>query len=116
MTKQASLGPIDPSINGPLNPPVPGAPPNARVPISVEAVAGYFDLARNELKINSKKELTDIFNKLSDKVHPLAIGNVYRARTQIQMLAKKLLSFHISKKSNIKKIISWKPSLLLIIF
>lgn len=27
MTKQATLGPIDPSINTPLNPPIPNAPP-----------------------------------------------------------------------------------------
>jgi hypothetical protein len=32
MTKQATLGPIDPSVNTPLNPQVPGAPPSARLP------------------------------------------------------------------------------------
>lgn len=31
MTKQATLGPIDPSVNTPLNPHVEGAPPDARV-------------------------------------------------------------------------------------
>ena len=35
MTKQAALGPIDPSVNHPLNPSVPNAP-HARVPVSVE--------------------------------------------------------------------------------
>src|SRR4051812_38640883 len=29
MTKQATLGPIDPSITGPLNPQIPGAAPDA---------------------------------------------------------------------------------------
>jgi hypothetical protein len=106
MTKQATLGPIDPSVNSPLNPQIPGAPPNARLPISVEAVAGYFELAKQELKIKSEQELAAIFLKLSDQVHSLALGNVYRARTQIQRLAEKLLKFHMSDENKIKKIIS----------
>src|SRR5262245_54964849 len=38
MTKQATLGPIDPSVQSALNPNVPGAPPNQKVPVSVEAI------------------------------------------------------------------------------
>jgi ClpP class serine protease len=38
MTKQAALGPIDPSVNSPLNPQIPGAPPMARASVSVEAI------------------------------------------------------------------------------
>ena len=37
MTKQATLGPIDPSVNTPLNPPIPNAPPQNNYPVSVEA-------------------------------------------------------------------------------
>jgi ATP-dependent protease ClpP protease subunit len=48
MTKQAMLGPIDPSINGPLNPLIPGAAANARAPVSVEAVKGYIEMARSD--------------------------------------------------------------------
>lgn len=107
MTKQATLGPIDPSVNTPLNPQVPDAPANARIPISVEDVAGYFSLAKDELKIKSQSELTEIIKKLSDHVHPLALGNVYRARAQIQMLADKLLGNHIKNRQDIKKIISF---------
>ena len=42
MTKQAALGPIDPSVNHPLNPQVSidGRPPKL-VPVSVESVRGY---------------------------------------------------------------------------
>ena len=40
MTKQATLGPIDPSVNTPLNPPIPNAPPQNNYPVSVEAVKG----------------------------------------------------------------------------
>ena len=106
MTKQATLGPIDPSINTPLNPQVPGGPPNARIPISVEAVAAYFELAKTQLKVNNEAQLTSIFLKLSDQVHPIALGSVYRARTQIQMLAEKLLRYHLTDETKINKIVS----------
>lgn len=100
MTKQATLGPIDPSVNGPLNPHIPGAPENARVPLSVEAVAGYFDLARSEtVKLSDENALASVFLKLADFVHPVALGDVYRARTQIVRLAKRLLGMHMSESS-----------------
>lgn len=107
MTKQATLGPIDPSINTPLNPAIPGAPPSATIPVSVEAINGYLALARDELKIRSKQELSTILIKLTDKVHPLVLGEVYRARDQIKMLARKLLSKQIQDKKKLEKIISF---------
>lgn len=106
MTKQATLGPIDPSITTPLNPQAPGAPPMTRVPISVEAVASYFELAKKLMGIKEENNLADVFLKLADQVHPLALGDVYRARTQIQMLAEKLLNLHMKDNINIKKVIS----------
>jgi hypothetical protein len=107
MTKQATLGPIDPTTNHPLNPKVPGQKEGASLPTSVEDVAGYFDLAKTELKIKNESELNSIFLKLSEQVHPVALGNIYRARTQIQMLADKVLSFHMKDKEKMKKIISF---------
>lgn len=106
MTKQATLGPIDPSVNSPLNPAVPGAPPNSRIGISVEDVAGYFDLAKEELGIKNKQQLTEIFEKLSDQVHPVALGTVYRSRKQIQMLARRLLHYHMKDEKAINKIVA----------
>lgn len=107
MTKQATLGAIDPSVNTPLNPPVPGAPhPSMRLPISVEAVAGYFELAKKMMGIKKEENLTSVFLKLTDQMHPVALGDVYRARTQIQMLAEKLLRSHMKDNNVIKKIIS----------
>jgi ClpP class serine protease len=46
MTKQATLGPIDPSLTGPLNPAIPGASADSRAPVSVEAVRGYIEILR----------------------------------------------------------------------
>lgn len=109
MTKQATLGPIDPSLNSPLNPQNPLAPqnPTARVPVSVESIKGYFQLAQEDLKINNEENLKDIMINLSNQVHPLVLGDVYRSRTQIQMLAKKLLSKQISDNEKIEKIIAF---------
>lgn len=107
MTKQATLGPIDPSVNTPLNPTIPGAPPDAKVPVSVEAIKGYLELAKDELKIRNDESLKDILIKLADMVHPLVLGEVYRARTQIQMLARKLLVNQVSEEDKIQRIISF---------
>jgi len=93
MTKQATLGPIDPSLNSPLNPQNPQIPnnPQARIPVSVESIQGFFELAKNELNLNDEQNLKDVLLNLAEKVHPLVLGNVYRSRTQIQMVARKLL-------------------------
>jgi hypothetical protein len=109
MTKQATLGPIDPSLNSPLNPQNPIAPqnPQARVPVSVESIKGYFQFIQNDLKINDEKNLKDILINLSNQVHPLVLGDIYRSRSQIQMLAKKLLSKQINEEEKIEKIIAF---------
>jgi hypothetical protein len=109
MTKQATLGPIDPSLNSPLNPQNPLAPqnPTARVPVSVESIKGYFQLAQEDLKIKDENSLKDIMINLSNQVHPLVLGDVFRSRTQIQMLAKKLLSKQIKNENQIEKIIAF---------
>lgn len=109
MTKQATLGPIDPSLNSHLNPQNPTFPqnPQARVPVSVESIKGYFEYAIKELNINNQEELTKVFLDLSQKVHPIVIGNVFRSRSQIVMLAEKLLSQHFEDKDKISNIISF---------
>jgi hypothetical protein len=111
MTKQATLGPIDPSLNSPLNPHNPQEPnnPMARLPVSVESIQGFFELAKQELNLKDESHLKDILLSLSEKVHPLVLGNVYRLRTQIQMVAKKLLKKQLGedKADEINKIISF---------
>ncbi len=107
MTKQAILGPIDPSVNTPLNPQIVGAGPQARLPVSVEAIKGFLELAKHELNIKDDMALANIFNTLADKVHPLVLGEVYRAIGQIQMLAEKLLKNQVTDKKKIKEIISF---------
>ena len=66
MTKQATLGPIDPSLTAPLGPSIPGANPQARAPVSVEAAMGYLDIATKELGIKDDAALGNILTNLSD--------------------------------------------------
>jgi hypothetical protein len=107
MTKQATLGPIDPSVNTPLNPQVPGAPPDAKVPVSVEAIKGFLSLAKEELRIKRQAGLVGILTALSDKVHPLVLGEVYRATSQIRMLARRLVARQVQDKAKADALVNF---------
>jgi hypothetical protein len=107
MTKQATLGPVDPSINTPLNPSIEGAPPEAKVPVSVEAVNGFMELAKSNMTNPEPQVIKDLIIQLSQKVHPLVLGEVYRSKSQIGMLSKKLLSYAKIKDENIEKIVAF---------
>lgn len=110
MTKQATIGPIDPSLNSHLNPQNPTSPnnPQARIPVSVESIKGYFEYAKQELNISHEAELTKIFLNLSQQIHPIVIGNVFRSRLQIQMIAANLLKKHFpDDEDKVQKIIKF---------
>ena len=96
MTPLATLSPVDPSTNSPFNPLVPNQPegtfPPQTLPVSVEDVASYIDLAKVEAGLTRRSHLKDVFLKLAEDVRPLALGSVHRARTQIKMLSRKLLA------------------------
>ena len=93
MTRQATLGPIDPSVNTPLNPEIPGANPGATMPVSVEDVNAYLEQAR---QWQGDAHSSEAFGFLSKAVHPLVIGYAFRARSQIRRLGQRLLSFHMT--------------------
>lgn len=107
MTKQATLGPIDPSLNGPLNPQVMINNQPQSYSVSVEDVKGYISVAKKEFGITDGSGLAQILLALSEKVHPLVLGNVYRAQSQIQMLARKLLTNQIDDPKSAEKVISF---------
>jgi len=106
MTKQATLGPIDPSLTTPLNPKVDVNGNFIPYPVSVEAVKGYLEFAGEQIGKN-EDSLAQVVLNLSQNVHPLVLGQVYRTRSQIKMLAEKLLKNHISNKDEVEKIISF---------
>jgi hypothetical protein len=105
MTKQAALGPIDPSVHTPLNPQIPGAAPNAKVPVSVESINGFIEFARHTL--GKDADLKQVFVHLASTVHPLVLGDAFRARGQIRMLASRLLARNNKSKDEIDKILEF---------
>jgi hypothetical protein len=105
MGSMGQLSPVDPSITSPFNPVAPGPQGVSQVlPISVEDVISYMQLAREEAKLEAPEQLLEVFRKLSDTVQPMALGSVYRAKQQIKLLAQKLLSFHMDEKADKAKI------------
>ena len=100
MTKQATLSPIDPSLTTPLNPIVNIGTPTQFLPVSVEAVNGYIELAKKEFLMNSPEHLQNALTKLTDSIHPLVLGQAYRTRAQIRMFAEKLLVHQIKNQDN----------------
>lgn len=107
MTKQATLGPIDPSIIREMSPTIPGPNPQKKLSISVESVKGYFSLLKKEFGTNDDNALSAAYTKLAEYIHPLVLGDVYRTQKQIQMLAEKLLRMSYHNKRNIKSIVSF---------
>ena len=96
MTDLSELSPIDPSTANIFNPQDPQNP-QAKIPISVEDVMAYFDLAKNKFGIKNDEELAKIFNKFVEsnpQIHPLALGNVNRIHNLIRRLAERLLKSH----------------------
>ena len=107
MTKQAALGPIDPSVNNPLNPQASIGGQLKQVPVSVESVRGYLDAAREELKIKGEEALTSVLLNLTNHIHPLVLGEILRAQAQIRFLAGKLLSGQVRNEETLKSIIDF---------
>jgi len=109
MTKMGQLSPIDPSISSPLGPqvPIPGQPGAAQVvPLNVEDVSSYLEMAAKYMGSDEDKALiARVFERLSQSVHPLALGAVNRVREQIGFLATTLLSGHIADKEVVNRIV-----------
>src|SRR5260370_21471586 len=103
MHPMGMLGPTDPTVGNPFNPDDPNTP-GQKIGISVEEVTAFISLIKEDAGIQHEDELVQAFNKLSDKVHPLALGNVKRSLSQSRMMAQKLLSLHMDKRNEEHKI------------
>ncbi len=111
MSDLSELSPIDPSTANIFNPTDPKNP-QSKIPISVEDVMAYFDLAKNKFGIKTDEELTKIFNKFVEsnpQIHPLALGNVNRTHNLIRILAQRLLKSHQSpiNQEEIDKVVDY---------
>jgi len=111
MHKLGELTPVDPATAHPFNPRDPDNPKNV-IPISVEDINSYLLLAKDKGKVKDD-QMSEIYQNLTKHsysdpkhIHPLALGNVYRAQRMIRILAEKLLSIHINiEKKNNKKFV-----------
>ena len=90
----AELSPIDSSVQTPYNPPHADQPNEPKTPIGVEDVMGFFNLARERIGIADQDNLISAFEQLAQRVHPLAIGAVYRSHALTRLLATRLLEMH----------------------
>ena len=111
MSDLSEISPIDPSTANVFNPTDPRNV-QKKLPISVEDVMAYFDLAKNKFGIKNDEELTKIFNKFVEsnpQIHPLALGNVNRMHNLIRILAKRLLKSHKlpMKEDEIEKVVDY---------
>lgn len=111
MSDLSELSPIDPSTANVFNP-IDAQNPQNKIPISVEDVMAYFDLAKNKFGIKNNEELSRIFSKFVEsnpQIHPLALGNVNRIHNLIRILAKRLLKSHKiwMKEEEIEKVVDY---------
>jgi hypothetical protein len=96
MHPMGNLGPIDPTVTTPFNPPDPANPAARKLGVSVEDVAAYIALVKEDVGIHHEDELVQAFLALANKdvIHPLALGSVKRSTAQGRMLGEKLLKKH----------------------
>lgn len=88
----AELGPIDPTVSNEFNP---TTQQGVRIGISVEDVKAYVHFIKTSVGIHHEDELIQAIRALTDKVHPLALGNVERFLSQSRLVAKRLLGTHM---------------------
>ena len=106
MGRLGELSPVDPTTMHPYNPQDPSNP-QQRLEVSVEDLNSYFLLAREMAKVK-EEEMDKVFANLVEKIHPLSLGNAYRAFRMGKMIAEKLLEMSEEKKfskEEIKKIV-----------
>lgn len=103
MGRLGELSPTDPSTMHPFNPVNPQNP-QQKLGISVEDINSYFLLAKEKAGVKDD-QMIEIYKQLGEKVHPLSLGNAYRAIRMAKRIAEKLLGIHIRDEEKIKKIV-----------
>ena len=113
MTPLAELSPIDPSTGNQFNPTDPNDS-TKRLGIAVEDVQAYRNFILDQFKVKgdgdkdtalARDVLRPFVDRLTDRVHPLALGNVHRVHQQIKKLGTKLLGLHPIKGRKLDTVI-----------
>jgi len=108
MLPAATLGPTDPSYNGPFVP-IDGI--QQKQPINVEDITSYLDFVKEDLKIESEEgriESLKILSQSDTRIHPMVLGGSKRTSKLARKYATDLLSLHMNpttEKSKINKIV-----------
>jgi predicted transcriptional regulator len=105
MTKQAALGPIDPSLNSHPFAPTTKLPTGqqAQLPVSAEAVRGYIDEVKKDVKEDAA--IAAVWTHLADKLHPTVLGDIFRIGEQIRQLASELIKAQVEDHDKQQEII-----------
>ena len=104
MGKLGELTPVDPTTDHPFNPQSPSNP-QQRLSVSVEDLNSYLLFAKEKAEVKPD-QMIDSYKLLVEKLHPLSIGNAYRAYRMAKMVSERLLWLHMDKNDEkIKKIV-----------
>jgi len=111
MGAMGELGPVDPSVSNHFNPVQSGddfpsgkmPTPRPRLPISVEDVTSYLQLAIDKAKLDATG-MNVAFSALTKEIHPLALGNIMRQHTLIRHLVRRLLLMHMDEDGEKAKV------------
>ncbi|MCK4918951.1 MAG: hypothetical protein KAS01_01040 [Candidatus Pacebacteria bacterium] len=95
MGRLGELSPVDPSTGHPFNPENP-LNKSQKMEISVEDLNSYFLLAKEKAGVKDD-QMVNIFEDLTAKIHPLSLGNAYRATRMAKQIVGKLLLMHFDK-------------------
>jgi hypothetical protein len=101
MTKMAELSPVDPNVTSIFNP-VDDCNPQIKVPINVEDVYSFLSIANDVVGLKSDEAMIKVFTNLTEHVHPLAVGSIYRTHALIRSVAKSLLMTHMDYNDEYK--------------
>lgn len=100
LTPMAELSPIDPTCGNQFNP-VDEATRTERLGISVEDVTAYREFILKQFQFGADDASTEcrslsaaFLQQLTNRVHPLALGNVHRVYQQGRRLADQLIRLH----------------------
>jgi len=107
MCKTGELSPVDVSITTPYNPLIDEAKPKRPgniLPVNVEDLNGYVSFIKEELKVEDPSQLIKALEILCEKLNPLAIGALHRAREQNKTIAQTLLEYHMDDGKKINEI------------
>ncbi|OFZ45774.1 MAG: hypothetical protein A3D92_05995, partial [Bacteroidetes bacterium RIFCSPHIGHO2_02_FULL_44_7] len=102
MGKLGELTPVDPTTGHPFNPQNP-ANPQQKLEVSVEDLNSYLLFAKEKAEVKSE-QMIDAYKLLVEKLHPLSIGNAYRAYRMARLLTERLLWLHMDKEKDGEKI------------